>query len=223
MIGRHHHTRGLGATSDNARQRLVDELRRQGVSNERVLEVVASVPRHEFVEEALRYRAYVNTALPIGLAQTISQPYVVALMTQLLLEPGRVRKVLEVGTGSGYQSAVLAQLVSSVFSVERLRELSRTARERLERLGYHNIVFSYGDGMQGWASQAPFDGILVTAGGSEIPQALLDQLAPGGRLVIPVGPSGLQSLVCVDRTLDGRLLRSDRGKVSFVPLLSGKA
>lgn len=220
---RHHHSRGLGATSDSARQRLVEELKRQGVTERSVLEALARVPRHEFVEEALRYRAYVNTALPIGLAQTISQPYVVGLMTQLLLTPGRIRKVLEIGTGSGYQTAVLAELVSSVFSVERLRELSRSARERLERLGYHNILFNYGDGMQGWASQAPFDGILVTAAADEVPQALLDQLAPGGRLVMPVGPARAQVLVVVDRQADGRFLRSESGAVSFVPLLAGRA
>ncbi|MDT0499152.1 protein-L-isoaspartate(D-aspartate) O-methyltransferase [Algiphilus sp. W345] len=223
MIGRHHHSRGLGVTSDNARQRLVRELQQQGVTDPAVLEVIARVPRHEFVEEALRYRAYINTALPIGQAQTISQPYVVALMTQLLMAPGKIRKVLEIGTGSGYQTAVLAELVSTVFSVERLRELSRVARERLERLGYHNVLFNYGDGMKGWASQAPYDGILVTAGAAEVPPALPEQLGPGGRLVMPVGPSGAQVLLCIDRTLDGRLIRSQTANVSFVPLLAGRA
>lgn len=223
MIHRHHHMRGLGATSDAARQKLVKTLEQQGVTDPRVLEVIARVPRHEFVEEALRYRAYNNTALPIGLAQTISQPFVVGLMTQLLIAPGRIRRVLEIGTGSGYQTAVLAELVSSVFSIERLRELSRTARERLERLGYHNIIFSYGDGMQGWAGQGPFDGIIVTAGGTELPRPLLEQLAPGGRLVMPVGPAGAQSLVYVDRRSDGQLVHREAGAVSFVPLLAGRA
>ena len=217
----HHHARGLGLASDASRKRLVDEVRKWGVKDERVLATLAEVPRHEFLEDAFKGRAYENNALPIGLSQTISQPYIVALMTEAILQGGKPHKVLEIGTGSGYQTAVLAELVPAVFTVERLKLLSQQARERLERLGYHNILFTYADGMNGWAAHAPYDAIVCTAAAERVPPALIDQLAPGGRLVIPVGPPGLQVLQLVTRTPKGPVTRA-LGDVSFVPLLGGR-
>lgn len=217
----HHHSRGLGLASDASRKRLIDEVRRWGVKDERVLEALVDVPRHEFLEDAFKGRAYENNALPIGLSQTISQPYIVALMTEAILQGGKPHKVLEIGTGSGYQTAVLAELVGAVFTVERLKLLSQQARARLERLGYHNILFTYADGMNGWPAHAPYDAIVVTAAAAEMPKALLEQLAPGGRLVIPVGAPGLQTLKLVTRTSTGLVTRA-LGDVSFVPLLGGK-
>jgi protein-L-isoaspartate(D-aspartate) O-methyltransferase len=221
------------STLDSQRRRLLEELRRQGVRDERVLAAIGKVPREQFIEEALRGRAYENNALPIGQAQTISQPYIVALMTQALLEgsvpapggksaPRKVHKVLEIGTGCGYQTAVLAELVSAVFTIERLKRLSEQARQRLAKLGYHRIHFSYADGNAGWPTYAPFDGILVTAATEAIPQALIDQLAPGGRLIIPVGPLGFQNLKMLERTAQG-VRTSNLCGVSFVPLLGGRA
>jgi protein-L-isoaspartate(D-aspartate) O-methyltransferase len=217
----HHHTRGLGLASDASRKRLIDEVRRWGVKDERVLEVLADVPRHEFLEDAFKGRAYENNALPIGLSQTISQPYIVALMTEAILQGAKPHKVLEIGTGSGYQTAVLAELVGAVFTVERLKLLSQQARARLERLGYHNVLFTYSDGMNGWGAHAPYDAIVVTAAAEQVPQALVDQLAPGGRLVIPVGPPGQQTLKLLTRTPAGVTTRP-LGEVSFVPLLGGR-
>lgn len=219
---RHHHSRGLGMTSSRVRVALLDELRRQGIRDERVLEAMNKVPRHEFVEEALKSEAYKNRALPIGYAQTISQPYTVALMTEAVLGGGSPRRVLEVGTGSGYQTAVLSHLVETVFTVERIRALTETARVRLAGLGHRNVHFGYADGTLGWSPYAPYDGIVVTAGGDEVPTALIDQLAPGGRLVIPVGPAGAQMLRVVERGAKGWVER-EIGAVTFVPLLSGKA
>lgn len=202
---------------------MVAELGKQGITDERVLAAIAKIPRHEFVEEAWAAEAYRNKPLPIGQAQTISQPYVVALMTQALIEGKTARKrVLEIGTGSGYQTAVLAELVPNVFSVERLKGLSEIARERLKRLGYRNIHFGYADGHLGFPAHGPFDGILVTAAAAEVPKALLDQLAPGGRLVIPVGPAKDQRLRVVDRNARG-YASQDIAAVSFVPLLEGRA
>jgi protein-L-isoaspartate(D-aspartate) O-methyltransferase len=204
-----------------ARTRLLDELRRLGINDARVLGAVAKVPREQFVDEALKNRAWENNALPIGHAQTISQPYVVALMTQALLH-GRPRKrVLEVGTGSGYQTAILAELVDTVFTVERIRPLSEVARKRLAGLGYKNVHFGYADGMTGWTPYAPYDGIIVTAGAAQVPPALLVQLAPGARLVIPVGPAGMQSLRVIEKRGAG-FHEESLAAVSFVPLLSGK-
>lgn len=217
----HHHARGLGLASDASRKRLIDEVRRWGVKDERVLQALVDVPRHEFLEDAFKGRAYENNALPIGLSQTISQPYIVALMTEAILQGGKPHKVLEIGTGSGYQTAILAELVGAVFTVERLKLLSQQARARLERLGYHNILFTYADGMDGWRAHAPYDAIVVTAAAAEMPKALLDQLAPGGRLVIPVGAPGLQTLKLITRT-PGGLVTKPLGDVSFVPLLGGK-
>jgi protein-L-isoaspartate(D-aspartate) O-methyltransferase len=218
---------GAGLTSPASRARLIAELRAEGIADDRVLETLQKVPRHEFVDEAWRAEAYKNKPLPIGLSQTISQPYIVALMTQLLLDRsapgGGVRKkVLEVGTGSGYQTAVLAQLVANVFSVERLKTLSETARARLRGLGYRNIHFGYADGTGGWAAHAPYDGIVVTAAALEVPKALREQLDRNGRLIIPVGPPARQMLRVVDR-IGARWSSRDVAAVSFVPLLEGKA
>lgn len=227
--GNHPHSLGLGLTSPASRARLIAELKREGINDERVLDTLMKLPRHEFVEEAWRGEAYKNKPLPIGLAQTISQPYIVGLMTQLLLEPpaggagGKRRKVLEIGTGSGYQTAVLAELVPQVFSVERLKALSEQARARLRGLGYRNIHFGYSDGTAGWAAHAPYDGIMVTAAAAEVPKALLDQLELGGRLVIPVGPPARQSLQVIDRISAAKWQTREVAGVSFVPLLEGKA
>lgn len=218
---KHHHAKGLGLASEASRKRLIDEVRGWGVKDERVLRALTRVPRHEFLEDAFKGRAYDNAALPIGQAQTISQPYIVARMTEAILEAGVPRKVLEIGTGSGYQTAVLAELVTAVFSVERLRRLSEQARQRLEALGYHNIFFTYADGMNGWAAYAPYDAIVVTAAAEKMPQALVDQLAPGARMVIPVGGPGIQSLRLVTRTAAGIVTRT-LADVAFVPLLPGR-
>jgi protein-L-isoaspartate(D-aspartate) O-methyltransferase len=210
------------------RARLLADLEHNGITDKRVLDAMGRVPRHEFVEDAWRAEAYQNKPLPIGLSQTISQPYIVAVMTQLLLEqpvagaPPR-KRVLEIGTGSGYQTAVLAELVEQVFSVERIKALSETARTRLRQLGYRNIHFAYSDGMLGWEAHAPYDGILVAAAAADVPEALKAQLAPGGRLVIPVGAqAGGQMLRVIDRTPRGFAER-DVLPVSFVPLLGGRA
>lgn len=204
-------------------QKLADELRAQGIRSEPVLAALARIPRHQFVDEALRLRAYEkDSALPIGFAQTISQAGIVALMTEVLLEGQNYQRVLEIGTGSGYQTAVLAELVSVVFTVERIRPLSEAARKRLAGLGYKNIHFGYADGMNGWLPYAPYDAILVTAGAADVPPALLEQLAPGGRLVIPVGPQGRQDLRVIERGAGGSLRSRDIAAVSFVPLLAGR-
>lgn len=211
--------------SASSRKRLIDEVRAWGVKDERVLKVLESVPRHEFIEDAWKSRAYENNALPIGHAQTISQPYIVALMTEAILKDGVPRKVLEIGTGSGYQTAVLAALVPAVFTVERLRPLSELARRRLHALDYHNILFSYADGMNGWPSHAPYDAIVVTAAAQTVPPALVDQLAVGGRMVIPVGSPGnttVQTLRLVEKSVSGVTTRN-LSSVSFVPLLAGRA
>lgn len=210
-------------TSARTRERLVKRLVENGISHQAILDRIRTVPRHLFVDEALQSRAYEDSALPIGHGQTISQPYIVALMTQALVDGksvGDLGKVLEVGTGCGYQTAVLATLVGTIFTIERIRDLSRTTRNRLSELGVHNIRYRHGDGMQGWPGQAPFDGILVAAAPSGIPQALLDQLAVGGRLIIPVGPPGQQELVRVTRGATG-LDHETLCQVSFVPLLEG--
>lgn len=210
-------------TPEAARQKLIDELRRQGIRDEAVLTVMGKIPRHEFVDGAMGWRAYENNALPIRHAQTISQPYVVALMTEVLLRGGRkLGKVLEIGTGSGYQTAVLAQFVDTVYTVERIKALTEVARQRLAALRYKNIHFGYADGIKGWLPYAPYDGILVTAGAEEIPVALLEQLAVGGRLVIPAGPQGRQTLRLIERG-STRYKETDLGPASFVPLLGGKA
>lgn len=189
------------------------------VTDERVLRAMRSVPRHEFVAEPLRELAYIDRPLPIGHGQTISQPYVVARMTELLeVEPDD--RVLEVGTGSGYQAAVLAEIVGRVYSIEIVAELARTARERLRRLGYDGVTVRHGDGYAGWPEHAPFDAIVVTAAPERVPEALVDQLARGGRMVVPVGPQGgSQVLTVVRKTADGSVEREEVSLVRFVPMI----
>ncbi len=212
--------RGIGMTSQRTRERLISRLSDAGISNRAVLEVIRNTPRHIFVDEALASRAYDDTALPIGFGQTISQPYIVARMTQLLLESGPTDKVLEIGTGSGYQAAILAQLVEQVFSIERIGALLNRARQRMRELKLYNVRLKHYDGHTGWKEHGPYDAIIVTAAPTEIPEVLLAQLAEGGRLIVPVGASGKQQLNLVTRTAKG-LERVVIEEVSFVPLLSG--
>ena len=211
---------GIGMTSQRTRERLVQRLQQDGVTNDRVLNAIANTPRHIFIDEALSHRAYEDTALPIGHNQTISQPHIVAHMSELLLAMGPLDKVLEIGTGSGYQTAILAQLVNRVFSVERIQPLQEKAKERLQELKLRNVVFRWGDGWEGWHALAPYDGIIVTAAATEVPKALLDQLALGGRLVIPVGDGHSQQLHLIVKTEKG-LQQTVLGNVRFVPLLNG--
>jgi protein-L-isoaspartate(D-aspartate) O-methyltransferase len=211
---------GKGMTSQRARDRLVERLKAQGVSDARVLEVIGRVPRHLFVDEALSSRAYEDTALPIGLGQTISQPYVVALMTAALIRDGIPAKALEIGTGSGYQAAVLAQLLPEVHTVERIDELLRQARKRFRQLGYKNIRSKHDDGNIGWREHAPFDALIVTAARETLDPDLLAQVAVGGVAVAPLGPAGQQTLVRMVRGTDG-WSRENLGAVSFVPLVRG--
>ncbi len=213
---------GIGMTSARTRDRLVQRLREQGITSAAVLERIRNVPRHIFVDEALGSRAYEDTALPIGFGQTISQPYIVARMTEALLEGAEVANVLEVGTGCGYQTAVLAPLVARVNTIERIEPLSARARQRLKELGIRNVRFRHGDGSLGWKTHAPFDGILVAAAPLTVPEALLKQLKVGGRLLVPIGPEGKQELVRFTRR-DQRLERESLGPVAFVPLLGGTA
>ncbi|HEY8052917.1 MAG: protein-L-isoaspartate(D-aspartate) O-methyltransferase [Steroidobacterales bacterium] len=207
-------------TSARTRDRLVQRLREQGIANLAVLERVRNVPRHIFVDEALGTRAYEDTALPIGFGQTISQPYIVARMTEALLEAGVPDNVLEVGTGCGYQTAILAPLVARVNTIERIEPLLARARVRLKELGVRNVRFRHGDGTLGWKTHAPFDGILVAAAPLSVPEALLKQLRVGGRLIVPVGPEGEQELVRFTRR-EQRMERESLGSVAFVPLVGG--
>ena len=211
---------GIGMTSARTRDRLVQRLREQGIANLAVLDRIRNVPRHIFVDEALGSRAYEDTALPIGFGQTISQPYIVARMTEALLEAGAADSVLEVGTGCGYQTAVLAPLVERIYTIERIEGLQKRARLRLKELGIRNVRFKVGDGSAGWRTQAPFDGILVAAAPLVVPEGLLAQLALDGRLIVPVGPEGKQQLLCIlrrDQGIERRVLAD----VSFVPLVGG--
>jgi len=211
---------GIGMTSQGTRDRLVQRLRDHGISDERVLQAIGTVPRHEFIDEALSSRAYEDTALPIGQSQTISQPWIVARMTEIVLDGGSPGKILEIGTGSGYQAAILAALVPQVFTVERIEELLKVARRRFHRLRMNSIYTRHADGHLGWPSQAPFDGIVVTAAATEIPVELTQQLRVGGVLVIPVEKKGGQRLLSIRRMEDG-LEERDLGGVIFVPMLSG--
>ena len=211
---------GIGMTSERTRERLIGRLRQEGIRDERVLEVMRTIPRHLFVEEALASRAYENTALPIGLGQTISQPYIVARMTEALLDGRELDRVLEVGTGSGYQTAVLAPLVRRIYTVERIAPLLEQARERFRILKLRNIHPRHADGCSGLPEFAPYDGVIVTAAPEGIPRQLVEQLRPGARMVLPIGGSEGQALVRVTRTsrgYDTELLEP----VNFVPLLSG--
>ena len=211
---------GLGMTSRRTRNRLVVRLREQGISDEKVLGVINEIPRHLFVDEALAHRAYEDTSLPIGFNQTISQPYVVAKMTEALVCGPPIKKVLEIGTGSGYQTAILAQLVEEVFSVERISGLIKRARRILGDIGYRNISFKHADGSLGWESQAPFDSIIITASPRTIPESLLNQLRDNGSVIAPVGDGNKQDLVLFKKTgVD--FTRTILEPVKFVPLLAG--
>jgi protein-L-isoaspartate(D-aspartate) O-methyltransferase len=207
-------------TSLRTRQRLVRRLHEAGIRNERVLEVILMIPRHLFIDEALASHAYEDVALPIGFGQTISQPYIAARMTEALLDGGQPLKVLEIGTGSAYQTAVLSLLVEQVYSIERIGRLLERAWQRLWALGFNHVKLYHGDGRLGWPECGPYDGILVTAAAPEVPVELLQQLTPGGRLVIPVGPPQAQELLRVERKSFGYAERS-LGPVSFVPLVEG--
>jgi len=213
--------KGEGMTSQRARDRLAVKLKEEGIRDQRVIDVIRNTPRHHFIDQALHSRAYENTALPIGHGQTISQPWVVARMTEALLEFGVPQKVLEIGTGSGYQAVVLAQLVPQVFTVERIEELLRQARRRFRQLGLNNIRSRHDDGKLGWADEAPFDAIILTAAGDAIPHAVLDQLSPTGVLVAPVGSPSNQTLIRMRGDGQGDFVQEELAAVSFVPLLGG--
>ena len=213
---------GSGMTSDRTRARMIEALRLSGVKNERVLSVMAKVPRHVFIEEALQERAYeVDKALPIGHGQTISTPEIVAIMTELLCENGIPKKVLEIGTGCGYQTAILAKLAKEVYTVERIAPLMDRARRTLRDLRYFNIIFKHADGHFGYADGGPYDGIIMTAAATYVPDELKQQLKVGGRMVLPVGKdSESQKLMVIDRTTDGfneKIVHD----VRFVPLVPG--
>lgn len=212
---------GIGMTSQRTRDRLITRLQEEGIVDQRVLDVIRNTPRHLFMDEAMASRAYEDTALPIGHGQTISQPYIVARMTEALLQPGMPSKVLEIGTGSGYQAAILAQLVDQVFSIERISHLLNQARQRLSTLRLYNVQMKIGDGFAGWENHAPFDAIIVTAAPEELPKTLIQQVAVGGRVIIPVGKAMQQQLLVVTRTETGYEQQELSG-VSFVPMLKGQ-
>ncbi len=210
---------GIGMTSQRTRERLIQRLMDQGITHFEVLEAIRSVPRHLFVDEALAHRSYEDTALPIGYGQTLSQPYMVAKMSELALAHGRPAKVLELGSGSGYQTAILAALVGEICAVERIKPLLERARKQLRMLKIRNVRLRHGDGLEGWSSEAPFDLILGAAAPEQIPAALLEQLAPGGRLILPVG-GRRQSLTIVTATQEG-FVEEAIEEVNFVPMISG--
>ena len=212
--------RGIGMTSQRARDRLVEQLREMGIRSEVVLELIRSTPRHLFIDEALSSRAYDNTALPIGHNQTISQPYIVARMTEALIEKGIPDKVLEIGTGCGYQTAVLARLVPQVYTIERIDALHKRAGEHFQMLGLKNVHCRHGDGSRGWPDAAPFGGILAAAAPIGVPVTLRSQLDVGGRLILPVGKSGNQALLCILRSAEG-FQEQQLDWVSFVPMVEG--
>lgn len=207
-------------TSQRSRNRLVEQLREMGIRSETILEVIRETPRHIFVDEALSSRAYENIALPIGYNQTISQPYIVARMTEALFDEHDADKVLEIGTGCGYQSVILSRFAGSVYTVERINALLSRARQRFYDLKCRNIHARYADGNLGWPEYAPFDGIIVTAAPAGIPEVLLGQLALGGRLIIPVGRKGGQTLLRITKTAKG-FEEKQIDSVSFVPMLGG--
>jgi protein-L-isoaspartate(D-aspartate) O-methyltransferase len=215
---------GIGMTSARTRERLIERLRAQGIRSEAVLDRMRSVPRHVFVDEALASRAYEDTALPIGYGQTISQPYVVALMTGALVGEGTevLKRVLEIGTGCGYQTAVLAPFAQHVYSVERIYPLAKRAQSNLREVGVQNVSVRYADGWHGWLTQAPFQGILVAAAAEGVPRDLLEQLDEGGRLIMPVGKNEHQVLACITRAGD-QFTREVIADVSFVPFMPGMA
>jgi protein-L-isoaspartate(D-aspartate) O-methyltransferase len=212
---------GIGMTSERTRLRMIENLRREGVTDERVLAAMTEIPRHAFVDEGIATRAYEDVALPIGHGQTISSPTIVGLMTQLLLERAPMNKVLEVGTGCGYQTAVLARLVKEVYTLERIAPLMDKARRHLRDLRFYNIRFKHADGHGGYVEGAPYDGILMAASATHVPEALKQQLAVGGRMVLPVGVED-QWLTVVDRKENG-FVEKKCAAVRFVPLLPGLA
>lgn len=212
--------RGIGMTSQRTRDRLISRLVEMGIKSGEVLEVLKNTPRHIFVDEALASRAYENTALPIGFNQTISQPYIVARMTEALLGGPPLKKVLEIGTGCGYQTAILARLAGKVYSIERIAALFNRARQHLASLRIHNVRLKHGDGSRGWPEHAPYDGIIAAAAPVGVPEGLLQQLAPAARLVIPVGMAGAQKLLLITRTEAG-YHEEQLDLVSFVPMQEG--
>ena len=218
MISRTHNAGAVGK-SKRSGELLAQKLQAEGISNTQVLMAIASSPRHIFLPEILAHKAYDNTALPIGQGQTISQPYIVARMSELLLKDHQPNNILEIGTGSGYQTSILAQLANKVFSVERIKSLQFQAKRCLRAMDLHNVSLKHGDGWQGWASKAPFDAIIVTAAAATVPQALLDQLVDGGRLVIPVGDK-TQVLKTITRQGDC-YIEEQVEAVRFVPLVAG--
>jgi len=212
---------GIGMTSQRTRSRLIQRLRDKGIIEESVLGVMEKLPRHIFIDEAMSHRAYEDTSLPIGMGQTISQPYIVARMTELLTMSGKMDNVLEIGTGCGYQTSVLAGVSKWVYTIERIQPLQKQAIERFKLLGLHNVVHRHGDGYLGWEEEAPFDAIIVTAAPDQVPQPLLEQLAVGGRMVIPVTmPNGDQQLHLLEKTEEG-ISSMQVEEVKFVPLLGG--
>jgi len=215
------HLAGIGMTSQRTRSRLIQRLRDKGIIEESVLSVMENLPRHIFIDEALAHRAYEDTSLPIGMAQTISQPYIVARMTELLVMSGSMDKVLEIGTGCGYQTSVLSGVASSVYTIERIHPLQKQAVARFRQLALSNISYRHGDGFVGWEEAAPFDAIIVTAAPDRVPQPLIDQLAVGGRMVIPVTmPNRDQQLHLLEKTEEG-ISSMEVESVKFVPLLGG--
>ncbi len=215
------HLDGIGMTSMRTRQRLLNRLREQGISDESVLDVMANTPRHLFVDAALAHRAYEDDALPIGHKQTLSKPYTVARMTALLFENTAPKKVLEVGTGSGYQMSILAQLVDELYSVERIKPLLDKAKQKARILKLNSVSFKHADGGFGWPEKGPFDAILSAAAPRQVPEELKIQLAIGGRLVMPIGDDKRQDLIVIDRTSDG-FIEKIVEPAFFVPLLSGR-
>jgi len=219
QTGRNH--QGIGMTSQRTRDRLISRLQQQGIDDERVLDAMRRVPRHIFVDEALAHRAYEDTALPIGFGQTISQPYIVALMTELLLQDGMPSSVLEIGTGCGYQTAILATIFPQVYSVERIEALYQQARRRLAELEFYNVQLRHTDGTGGWPNPSyRFDRIIMTAACGEIPEALIAQLNPDGVMVLPFDDGVSQTMTKITRSRNG-LVSEALGKVIFVPLLPG--
>lgn len=212
---------GIGMTSQRTRSRLVDRLRDKGIKEESVLAAIETVPRHIFIDEAMAHRAYEDTALPIGMGQTISQPYIVARMTEILVDSGIMGNVLEIGTGCGYQTAILSQVSFQVFTIERIEALQRKAIERFKLLELANVTYKHGDGFLGWKNHAPFDAIIVTAAPDNIPPRLIEQLSIGGRMIIPVSQqNGEQELILLEKTEDG-MTQKGIELVKFVPLLQG--
>lgn len=214
--------KGIGMTSQRTRSRLVERLREQGIGSEVILDAINETPRHAFIDEALAHRAYEDSSLPIGYNQTISQPFIVARMTEALMADGPLGSVLEVGTGSGYQTAILARLVDKVYTVERINGLLKRARERLQSIGYRNIAYRHSDGGMGWPERGPFDGIIVTASPRIIPPELLAQLADNGRMLVPVGEAREQQLLLLRKNGD-EIEQTRLETVRFVPLLGGKS